>query len=182
MNVQLAFGLSVAFSVIAWSVVGASYLWPLLRERSRADALRPLLVLHAFRFIGLSFLVPGVVAPDLPMAFARGAAYGDLMSATLALLALATLRSRLGLAFAWVFNVCGTIDVLNGFYEANASGLAATQFGAAFYIPTVIVPLLLVTHIIAFRILLKPDRIAESSRISVAHRHLVDPKRVPAKN
>src|SRR5216117_2567798 len=100
MNVQLAFGLSVAFSMIAWTVFGATYLWPALRGRPRADALRPLLMLHAFRFVGLSFIVPGVVAPDLSMAFARGAAYGDLLAATLALLALATLRSRLGLVFA----------------------------------------------------------------------------------
>jgi hypothetical protein len=43
-------------------------------------------MLHSFRFIGLAFLVPGVVAPDLPSAFARSAAYGDIVAATLALI------------------------------------------------------------------------------------------------
>jgi hypothetical protein len=154
MNVQLAFGLSVSFSVIAWSVFTAIYLWPSLRNRARADALRPLLVLHAFRFIGLSFLVPGVVAPDLGMAFARDAAYGDLAAAVLALLALASSRSRWGIGFAWVFNLWGALDVLNACYQAGTSGLSASQFGAAFYLPTFVVPLLLVTHGLMFRILL----------------------------
>jgi hypothetical protein len=93
MTMQLLFGISVAFGFIAWAVVANLYIWPQLRTRSRIDALRPLLVLHAFRFIGLSFLVPGVVSPDLPIAFARGAAYGDIVAAILALAALATLRS-----------------------------------------------------------------------------------------
>jgi hypothetical protein len=160
MNVRLLFGISVAFGLVAWSVFAVN-LWPLLRDRSRADALRPLLILHAFRFIGLSFMVPGVVSPDLPMAFARSAAYGDLVSATLALLALASLRSRLGLGLAWVFNLCGTFDVLDAFYQANASGLSAGQFGATFFIPTFVVPLLVVTHVLVFRILLKADPLHE---------------------
>jgi hypothetical protein len=63
MTVQLLFGMGVAFSFIAWAVVAKLYIWPQLRARSRIDALRPLLVLHAFRFIGLSFLVPGWCRP-----------------------------------------------------------------------------------------------------------------------
>jgi hypothetical protein len=170
MNVQLLFGASVAFGLIAWGVFSALYLWPQLESRSRADALRPLLVLHGFRFIGLSFLIPGVVSSDLPMTFARDAAYGDLAAAVLALLALAALRSRLGVALAWVFNIWGTLDLLNAFYQAGASGLSPSQFGAAFFLPTFIVPILLITHGLAFRILLRAeldglaDRLVENPR------------------
>jgi hypothetical protein len=128
-----------------------------LRARSRIEALRPLLALHGFRFIGLSFLVPGVVSADLPIAFARDAAYGDVVAAILALLALTTLRSKLGIALAWIFNIWGSLDLLNAFYVANATGLLAGQLGAAFFIPTAIVPLLLITHGLLFRILLKHD-------------------------
>src|SRR5215471_13098056 len=78
MQSQFAFFVSIAFSVIAWGVVTARYIWPKLRLRSRAEALRPLLMLHSFRFIGLAFLVPGVVSPDVPSAFAQSAAYGDI--------------------------------------------------------------------------------------------------------
>jgi hypothetical protein len=101
MTVQLLFRASVAFGFVAWAVVATLYIWPQLSTQSRIDALRPLLVLHAFRFIGLSFLVPGVVSPDLPIAFARDAAYGDVVAAILALAALATLRSGVGIALAW---------------------------------------------------------------------------------
>ena len=65
MSPALVFGISIAFSLIAWGIV-ARHLWPDQRRLTRADALRPLLLLHAFRFVGLSFLVPGVVSLDLP--------------------------------------------------------------------------------------------------------------------
>lgn len=158
MDAQTAFRISVALGLVAWGVFGAFYLWPHLRERSRADALRPLLVIHTFRFVGLAFLVPGVVAPDLPMVFARAAAYGDLAACVLALLALATLRGQLGIGLAWIFNLWGTFDLFDAFYQANASGLTPGQLGAAFFIPTFIVPMLLVTHYLVFRILLRADR------------------------
>jgi hypothetical protein len=158
MFVQALFGLSVAFGFVAWAVVAALYIWPELQNRSRIDALRPLLVLHSFRFIGLVFLVPGVVSPDLPAAFARGAAYGDIVAASLALLALATLRSKWGIAAVWVFNIWGSFDLLNAFYQANGAGMLAGQLGAAYFIPTAIVPLLLITHGLMFRIVLQADR------------------------
>ena len=91
------FGISIAFSFITWAIVLARYLLPELRRHSRADAMQPLILLHCFRFVGLSFLVPGVVSPDLP-AWAVPAAYGDLIAAVLALLALAALKSRLGVS------------------------------------------------------------------------------------
>jgi hypothetical protein len=78
---QLWFFMSIAFSFIAWGIVTARYVWPEIRLRPRAEALRPLLILHSFRFIGLAFLAPGVVSPDLPPAFAHSAGYGDIIAA-----------------------------------------------------------------------------------------------------
>ena len=158
MTLQLLFGTNVAFGFVAWAVVATLYIWPRLRTQSRIDALRPLLVLHAFRFIGLSFLVPGVVSPDLPIAFARNAAYGDVVAAILALAALATLRTGMGIALAWAFNLWGSFDLLNAFYQANAAGLSPGQLGATYFIPTVIVPLLLITHELMFRVLRQSRR------------------------
>jgi hypothetical protein len=152
---QLWFFLSIAFSFVAWGIVAARYIWPELRLRQRAEALRPLLILHSFRFEGLAFLVPGVVSPDLPAAFAHSAAYGDLIAAILALLSLASLPRGAGVVIAWIFNLWGTADLLNAFYQANASGLTPGQLGTAYVIPTLVVPLLLITHGLAFRILLQ---------------------------
>ena len=155
MQPQLCFFLSIAFSFIAWGIVTTRYVWPELRLRQRAEALRPLLVLHSFRFIGLAFLVPGVVSSDLPSTFARSAAYGDLIAAILAMLSLLLLPSAAGVAAAWIFNLWGAADLVNAFYQANHAGLLAGQLGATYFIPTLIVPLLLVTHGLAFRILLQ---------------------------
>lgn len=155
MQSQLAFFVSIAFSLIAWGVAIARYIWPALRLRQKAEGLRPLLILHSFRFLGLAFLVPGVVSPNLPSAFARSAAYGDLIAAILALLALMSLRNASGIVIAWIFNVWGTADLFNAFYQANHAGLMAGQLGATYFIPTLIVPLLLITHGLGFRILLE---------------------------
>ena len=149
------FFVSIAFSLVAWGVVTTRYIWPHLRFLPRAEALRPLLILHSFRFIGLAFLIPGVVSPDLPPAFAHPAAYGDIIAAVLALLALLILRSEAGLAAVWIFNLWGSADLVNAFYQANHAGLLAGQLGATYFIPTLIVPLLLITHGLAFRILLQ---------------------------
>ena len=157
---QALFGISVAFSFIAWRIVAARYLWPELRNQPRAEALRPLLVLHSFRFIGLAFLVPGVVSAELSAAFARPAAYGDLVAAILALVALAGLQTRQGLLLVWLFNLWGTADLLFAFYNGNSVGFAPGQLGAAYFIPTVIVPLLLITHGLVFRLLLQGDCVA----------------------
>ena len=151
---QILFGISVVFSFVAWGIVVGRYVWPALRSQPRADALRPLLLLHAFRFVGLAFLVPGVVSPELPAAFARPAAYGDLATAILALLAFAALGGRLGIILVWAFNILGSVDLLYAFYRGNRIGLEPGLQGAAYFIPTVLVPLLLITHALVFRLLL----------------------------
>ena len=152
------FFVSIALSLIAWGIVTSRYIWPQLRKQSRAEALRPVLILHSFRFLGLAMLVPGVVSPDLPAGFAQPAAYGDLIAATLAVLSLLSLPRGAGVVIAWIFNVWGSADLLNAFYQGNAAGLLAGQLGAAYFIPTFFVPLLLITHGLAFRILLQPQR------------------------
>jgi hypothetical protein len=160
------FFVSIAFSFIAWGTVTARYIWPKLRTRQRAEALRPLLTLHSFRFIGLAFLVPGVVSPDLPPAFAHPAAYGDMVAAILALFSLLLLPSATGVAAAWIFSLWGSADILNAFYQANHDGLLAGQLGGAFFLPTLVVPLLVITHGLAFRILLQhqPEPAIQESR------------------
>ena len=171
MQPQAIFGISVLLGFVVWGLIGAQYIWPTLRGRPRAEALRPVLLLHVFRYVGSSFLVPGVVSPDLPDAFTRPAAYGDLVTSLLALLAIATLKSPLGNVIVWVFNIVGTVDLLNAFYQGNRLGIGITPGlqGAAYFIPTVLVPLLLVTHALVFRILLGPkEAVVQQSGHSAA--------------
>ena len=155
MQPQVVFFANIAFAFIAWGILTQRYVWPRLHRLPRAEALRPLLILHSFRFIGLAFLVPGVVSPDLPSTFAHSAAYGDLITAVLAMLSLAASRYAFGIGIVWVFNLWGAADLLNAFYQANDAGLMAGQLGVTYFIPTLVVPLLLITHGLTFRILLR---------------------------
>jgi hypothetical protein len=157
MSSPALFGISVAISFIVWGAVAWHYIWPALKERPSTEGLKSILLLHGFRFMGLAFVVPGVVSAQLPAAFARPAAYGDLTVAILALLALATLGNRTGIALTWVFNTVGTADLLFAFYQGNRTSLASTPglLGAAYFIVIALVPLLLITHGLAFRMLLR---------------------------
>ncbi len=146
-------------SFVAFGLITKLYIWPWLRTLKRDDALVPLLAPHTFRFIGLSFLVSGVVSPSLPSAFAAPAAYGDLVAAILAVAATIAPSRRVFLAtlLVWLFNVWGAADLLFAFYQGLFGvGLDARMLGAAFFIPTVVVPPLLIMHGLIFRLLLRP--------------------------
>lgn len=160
MAIPLVWGVSVAFGLLAWSVFAGQYLWPAISNRERNEAIRPILVLHGFRYIGLAVLIPGVVSSQLSTTvFARGLAYGDLLTAISALLALAALRTSLAAPLIWIFNIVGTADLLNAFYQGARISLANKPgvLGAAYFIPILGVPLLLVTHILVFRLLLRKE-------------------------
>jgi len=111
------------------------------------------------RFIGLSVLVPGVVSPLLPAAFAAPAAYGDFVTGILAIIATAALSRRVSWAVAavWLFNVWGTSDFVYAFLEGPRVLTDVGRLGAAFFIPTAVVPPLFVTHVLIFRMLLRPS-------------------------
>ncbi len=153
MDTQAIFGMQFVLSLVVWGVIAKYLLVPWLGTKSIHEALFWLTLPHAFRHIGMVFLVPGVVAQPLPEGFAIPAAYGDLASGVLALLSLIALRTRWvgALALVWLFNIVGTVDLLNALRHVNV----APNFGAAWYIPTFLVPLLLVTHFMIFVRLLK---------------------------
>ncbi len=157
MTLAAIWGITVAFGFLAWGVLGWQYIWPAINDRPRAEAFRPILVLHGFRYIGMAVLIPGVVSAGLSTTvFARELAYGDLVAASLALIALAALRTRWSGGLVWIFSIVGTADLLNAFYQGSRISLAADPgvLGAAYFIPIFGVPLLLVTHVLVFRLLM----------------------------
>ncbi len=158
MPMDLILLLSMVMGLAAYGLIAKWYVMPVLLAMPRAEALVPLLLLHCFRFIGLAFLIPGVTSQPLDPRFANPAAYGDLLAALLAFLGILALRRgwRTAIALVWVFNVEGTLDLLN----AVTQGLRYTEdgaLGATFFIPAVVVPALLVTHVMVFIILLKGE-------------------------
>ena len=161
MDIQALFGLSTLMSFVAFGIVTKLYIRPRLRMLPRDDALAILVVPHIFRFIGLSFLVPGVVSPSLPLAFAAPAAYGDLVAAILAVATTLALsrRATWAILLVWLFNVWGTADFLYAFYQGQFGvQIAPGALGAAFFLPTVVVPPLFITHALIFWLLLRSKK------------------------
>jgi len=153
MTAQQIFGLQFVLSLVLYGLLARWYVAPRLAPLPLASALMPLLFLHASRFLGMVFLVPSVAGGPLPSEFAVAAAYGDLLAALLAFASIAALRAGWAMAIplVWLFNLEGTLDLIN----ALVQGLRhQVQLGAAYYIPTVAVPALLVTHAMIFSMLL----------------------------
>ena len=152
MNTQQIFGLQVLLSFVVYTFIARWYVGPRLAPLPIGQALQPLLALHAFRHLGMVFLVPTVVGGTLPPSFAVAAAYGDLLAGLLALAAIVALRAGAAIAIplTWIFNVLGLLDLVNAFYQGLSHDV---QLGAAYYIPTFIVPALVVTHVMIFRLL-----------------------------
>jgi hypothetical protein len=160
MSTETIFQVQLVLGYVAWLLCFRAYILPRLKAMDRIQAQRAIATLHSFRFFGLVFLVPGVVGTNLPPGFARFAAYGDFATGLLAILALLTIRIRpLFWTFVLGFNLVGTVDLLANYYHAIRVGLPAMagEFESTYAIPILYVPLLMITHMVAFYWLLRPQ-------------------------
>jgi hypothetical protein len=160
MSPEPLFQIQLVLGYVAWLLCFRAYLWPKLKSMAPLDAQRAIATLHSFRFFGLVFILPGVVGPGLPRSFAAFAAYWDLATGVLAMLALLTVRVRpLFWLFVVAFNLVGITDLLLDYYHAIQVGLPALagQLAAAYAIPIIYVPVLMITHVAALYLLLRPQ-------------------------
>ena len=163
MSPATIFQIHLVLGYVPWLLCFGAYLWPRLRTMDRADAQRVIATLHSFRFFGLVFILPGVVGAQLPAGFAGFSAYGDFATGVLAMLALLTIRIR---PVFWplvvAYNLVGAADILVDYYHGNQLGLPALagELGAAYWIPILYVPLLLITHVAAFTLLARAPKMA----------------------
>lgn len=163
-NVQLILG------YVAWLLCFRAYILPRLNAMDLAAAQRAIATLHSFRFFGLVFILPGIVGPSLPASFASFAAYWDLATGVLAMLALLTARIRPAFWFFVVaFNLVGIVDLVLDYYHAIRVGLPemAGQLATTYAIPVIYVPILMITHVFAFYLLLR-SRVASPLAVNAA--------------
>ncbi len=164
MSPEIIFQLHLVLGYVAWLLCFGVYILPRLRAMGRFEAHRAIATLHSFRFFGLVFILPGVVGPHLPAGFAAFAAYGDFATGVLALLALLTVRIRpLFWSLVVAFNLVGTGDIILDYYHAVQIGLPAMagELRSTYAIPIIYVPLLMITHVLAFYLLVRPRRNAD---------------------
>jgi hypothetical protein len=161
MSAENIFRVQLSLGLVAWALVVVTYVVPWLKSLGRAEALRAIAALNAFRFAGLVFVLPGVVGSNLSAGFTGPAAYGDLATSLLAICAFASFRIKpLFWGFVIAFNVVGFADLIDATIRTIYFGVpaAAGQLGAAYFIVIVYVPLLMLTHLVALYLLLSPAR------------------------
>jgi hypothetical protein len=149
---HIHFFTSYAAAFLVFGLIGKWYVWPAIKDRVPEVALTPLLLYACLRVNGLMFLMPGLVSPNLPRAFAVPTAYGDVTAAALALLAVACLRSGSTLAAPMVslFNVVGFLDLVYANISTFKDNVDPVQLGVSYYLAVLNVPAMLVVHVIIF--------------------------------
>ena len=172
MSPATVFWMHLVLGYGAWLLFFSAYVWPRFKTMEWVESQRAIATLHSFRFFGLVFILPGVIGPNLPGSFAEFAAYGDFATGILAILALLTVRIRpLFSLFVIAFNVVGAADIIIDYYHGNQVGLPAVagQLGATYAIPIIYVPALMITHIVAFYLLVRPQAKAARALAGNAH-------------
>jgi hypothetical protein len=148
--------LNLAFSTLVFWVAARLYVLPRLSDCEPRTILLPVLLVHSLRHLGLMFLAPGAIYSGIPPQFTHPAAYGDLLTAVLALLAIPAVasRERSAKVLVWIFNIVGSLDLIDAITLATVYD-ASPFMGAAYWIPAFWVPALLVTHYLTFLVLLR---------------------------
>lgn len=147
---------NLAFSTLVFWVAARLYVLPKLQDYEPRTILLPILLLHSLRHLGLMFLAPGATYPGIPSPFAYPAAFGDLLAAVLALIAIPAVatRARSAKVLVWLFNIEGSMDLIVAITLATVHD-ASPFMGPAYWIPAFWVPALLVTHYLTFLVLLR---------------------------
>jgi hypothetical protein len=145
---------NLLFSTLVFAIAAKLYLMPKLPDLEPRSVVLPILLLHSLRHLGLMFLAPGAVFPGIPQQFTYPAAFGDLLAAVLALIAIPAVvgQSRLARPLIGLFNIEGTVDLIAAISLATINE-AAPYMGPAYWIPALWVPALLVTHYVVFVLL-----------------------------
>jgi len=155
LSTELVFPAQLILAFVTMSLLARWYVAPRLARLPRESALQPLLALHTFRYIGLVFLAPAA-APSLAQSFAIPAGLGTALAGILALGSIAALRarSRLAIPLIWAFSIEGLADLANAFIQARSASVVS-ELGAAYYVPIVIVPAAVVSHVMILGLLLR---------------------------
>ncbi len=155
---HIHFFISYAVAFLVFALIAKWYIWPRIKGRGLKLAMTPLLLYACLRVNGLMFLMPGLVSPELPGAFAVPTAYGDLTAVILALLALAFIRyeSALAVPTLWLFNIVGLLDLIYANISTFKDHVDPAQLGSAYYLAVLNVPAMVVVHVMIFAYLLRP--------------------------
>ena len=160
MNPMTVSGVQFTLSLIVFWLAAIWWVAPALNKLPLQSALVPLFFVHTLRYLPSTAFAPGQVGADVPAEAMAAIAYGDLLSAILAIVAIVFLHYRLqgALAVAWGVNIVAGLDWLNALFLAASNQLVTHALGGNWYIIHCYVPVLLITHIMIFARLIKGEQ------------------------
>jgi len=147
MSLMSAAALASVLSFVMFAIMAALYAAPWLAGRHRAEALTPLLWVHAFRHVALQIYS----AQQFGFSVSNGArdqiAAGDVTCMVLALISIVALHYRIRVApvLVWALVAATIFDLLNATIAGVREQLFATASGLTWLILTFYVPLLWVS-------------------------------------
>lgn len=163
--IDLILPMSITLGLLSYGLIAKWSVWPWLKKQPFSQALTLALLPQCFRYLGMSFLIPGVTTQPLDPRFTVPAAFGDLVVAVLALLTIAVVKrgSSWAVPMAWLVTFAGIID----FVDALVRGLMFVppgHMGATYFIPMIVVPALATWHGVMIALLrTRPRGIAAST-------------------
>lgn len=153
-------GIQSTLSLVLFALIAKWYIGPALAKLPAASALAPLFLVHALRYLPSTAFAPGQISPSVPMDVMSTIAYGDLVSAVLAVIAAMFLHSRWNgaIGVAWIVNIAMSADYLYAGFLAASHELATYPMGGNWYIINYYVPVIGVVHVMIFARLLREWR------------------------
>ena len=155
-------GAQATLGIVVVLIAFSRYAKPWLDRQEFTDAVFPLLLLHCFRFLGLTFIVDHQIADTIPEDAARLIALGDFSAALLALatvLAILT-KSRAVKPLAWLFTAVGIGDLIAIGPIALGGGFFDKGIGAMWLTVGTFAPVIVVAHGYILYRLVRPDQVA----------------------
>jgi hypothetical protein len=136
--------LAMTLSFVACVAAATWHVAPWLSRRSRAEALIPLLWVHALRHVALQILSAQKSGFRVSDGLRDEILYGDLAGMVLALLAIFAVLTRRGAAIplVWVFVAATAVDLINGSIGGMREGALGQASGVTWLILTFYVPIL----------------------------------------
>jgi hypothetical protein len=148
--------IEVLVCLAAWLAIASVFWRPRLDALPPRRALRALIAPQMFRFVGLSLLASNFTLDGLDPDFARWVAIGDCVTAGLAFVSFIALGrpGRLGLVLASVTTIVGALDIVRNLAMGTRVN-AAEYIGGGWLVVAIAVPLMLVAHVGAARMLVR---------------------------
>lgn len=147
MNLKIATGLAQISSLFVFVTIARWYVVPWIRSRDRADALIPLLWVHAFRYVALQAYSAQQAGFPISDEGRDHIVYGDVTGMILAMIAIAALRhrARWSIPLVWLLVAETATDTVTNVIGGIREHLFGAASGVTWMVLSFYVPLLMVS-------------------------------------